>query len=109
MLAVLLNLYGVPFVKPVISQDVLGTVTVHVFVGLKAVPALSKAVTVYELGELFEDDAPGATMVMVALAFPATTVGVPGTPGGRKLETSQFPMLLLSAAAPDAFTGLKKK
>ena len=48
-------------------------------------------------------------MVMFALEFPATTVGVPGTPGGRKLETSQFPMLLLSAAAPDAFTGLKKK
>jgi hypothetical protein len=58
---------------------------------------------------LLEDDVDGATMVMFALEFPATTVGVPGTPGGRKLETSQFPMLLLSAAAPDAFTGLKKK
>ena len=92
-----------------ISHDVLGTVTVHVFAGLKAVPALSKAVTVYELGELFDDDVAGATIVTVALESPATTVGVPGTPGGRKLDTEQLPMLLLSAAAPYAFTGLKKK
>ena len=92
-----------------ISHDVLGTVTVHVFAGLKAVPALSKAVTVYELGELFEDDAPGATMVTVALPSPGTTVGVPGTPGGRKLDTGHEPISFLSAAAPIPFMGLSEK
>ena len=60
----------------------------------------------YELGEFPVD---GATMVTVALASPATTVGVPGGPSATKLDTEQFPMLLLSRAAPDAFTGLKKK
>jgi hypothetical protein len=78
LVAVLLNLYGVPLVKPVISQEVLGTVTVQVFAGLSAFPELSKAETVYELGEL---PVVGATIVTVALASPATTVGVPGVPG----------------------------
>jgi hypothetical protein len=90
----------------VISQDVFGTVTVQVFAGFSAFPELSKAETVYELGEL---PVVGAIMVTVALASPATTVGVPGVPGVMKLDTSQFPMLLLSRAAPYPFTGLKKK
>jgi hypothetical protein len=38
------------------------------------------------------DDVAGATMVMFAVEFPATTVGVPGIPGGRKLDTAQFPI-----------------
>jgi hypothetical protein len=90
----------------VISQDVFGTVTVQVFAGFSAFPELSKAETVYELGEL---PVVGAVIVTVALASPATTVGVPGGPGETKLDISQFPILLLSVAAPDAFTGLKKK
>ena len=45
--AVLLKVYVVPFVSPVTSQDVFGTVTVQVLAGLIAVvPVLSKALTV---------------------------------------------------------------
>ena len=45
--AVLLNVYVVPFVSPVTSQEVFGTVTVQVFGPLIGfVPALSYAVTV---------------------------------------------------------------
>jgi hypothetical protein len=107
LLAVLLNVYAVPLVNPGTVHEVAGTITVQFLSGVIAVvPALLKAVTVYELGE---SPVVGATMATVALASPATTVGVPGVPGVLKLVTSQFPMLLLSAAAPNAFTGLTEK
>jgi hypothetical protein len=94
--AVLVNVYATPFVSPVTSHDVLGTVTVQVFVTPET---CGEALTVYELGEF---PAVGATMVTVALASPATTVGVPGVPGRRKLDTGQLPILYLSAGAPPA-------
>ena len=107
LLAVLLNVYAVPLVKPDTVHEVAGTVTVQVLSGVIAVvPELLKALIVYELGEL---PVLGAVIVTVALASPATTVGVPGTPGGRKLDTGHEPISFLSAAAPIPFTGLSEK
>jgi hypothetical protein len=84
LLAVLLNVYTVPLVNPETVHEVAGTTTVQVLSGVIAVvPALLKAVTVYELGEF---PVVGATMVTVALASPATTVGVPGAPGAVPFE-----------------------
>ena len=66
---------------------------------IAVVPALSNAVIVYELGEF---PVVGATMVTIALASPATTVGVPGVPGRLKLVTGQLPMSFLTEEAPPA-------
>jgi hypothetical protein len=71
------NLYGVPFVKPVITHEVAGDVTVHVFAGFNATPASSSAVTVNEVG----DSPTAAATVIVARAFPATTESVGGLNG----------------------------
>jgi hypothetical protein len=69
--AVVVNVYAVPFVNPVTVQDPLAPVTVQV-----APPG--DAVTVYEVGVPPEV---GALTVTVACALPATAVGVPGVPG----------------------------
>jgi hypothetical protein len=106
--AVLVNVYATPFVSPVTSHDVLGTVTVQVFVTLET---CGEALTVYELGA-FPVPVDGATMVTVALASPATTVGVPGVPGIFRPNMLQEPMFFLSARTPPvvyAFTGLTEK
>jgi hypothetical protein len=61
----------------VITQLVAGAVTEHVFAGFRATPELSRAVTVYEVGD---SPAAGPT-VIVAAAFPATTETVGGLSG----------------------------
>jgi len=72
LLAVVVNVYDVPFVRPVTTHDVAGTVTVHV-------PPPGDAVTVYDVGAPPE---PGATTVTVACPSPTTTAGAPGVSGG---------------------------
>ena len=69
--AVAVNVYAVPFVKPVTSHDVAGTVTVHDFES-------GELVTVYVTGV---PPVVGATTVTVAAPVPATAVGAPGVPG----------------------------
>jgi hypothetical protein len=69
--AVAVKVYALPSVSPDTAQDVAGGVTVHV-----APPGA--AVTVYEVGV---PPLPADT-VTVAWPLPATTVGVPGVPGG---------------------------
>ena len=71
LVAVEVNVYEVPLVRPVTVHEVAGTVTVHV-------PPPGDAVTVYEVGV---PPLP-ATTVTVACPAPTTTVGVPGVPGG---------------------------
>jgi hypothetical protein len=69
--AVAVNVYEVPLLRPVTVHDPLAPVTVHV-----APPG--EAVTVYESGV---PPKVGATTVTVACPSPATTVGCPGVPG----------------------------
>jgi hypothetical protein len=93
--AVDVNVYEVPFVRPVTVQLVAGDVTVHVFV------LSSTAVTVYDVGE----PVPAVT-VTTACELPATALGVPGVPGGGPaagvtepdaLEYEPVPIALIAA------------
>ena len=68
LLAMVVNVYAVPAVKPVIVHDPDAPVTVHV-----APPGA--AVTTYDVGVR---PPVGVVTVIVALSSPATTVGVPG-------------------------------
>jgi predicted branched-subunit amino acid permease len=49
LVAVALNLYVSPLVRPVITQLVAGAFTVQLFSGLMGVPVASVAITLYEL------------------------------------------------------------
>ena len=70
--AVDVNVYEVPFVRPVTVQLVAGDVTVQV-------NAPGDDVTVKEVGE----PVPAVTVTVAwAVSGPATAVGVPGVPGG---------------------------
>ena len=70
--AVAVKVYDVPFVRPLTTQLVAGTVTVH------DLEPSSTAVTVYDVGVV---PLPAVTLT-VACPLPATAVGVPGVPGG---------------------------
>lgn len=96
LVAVAVNVYEVPSVRPVTSQLVRGEVTVQV-----APPG--PAVTVYEVGV---PPLPAETVtVTLPEALPTTAVGVPGVPGGRvgvtavdALEDPEVPALLVAVA-----------
>ena len=71
LVAVEVNVYAVPGVNPVTTQEVSGAVTVHV-------PPAGTDVTRYELGV---PPLVGGVIVTVADPGPDTAVGAPGTPG----------------------------
>ena len=79
LIAVEVNVYATPFVRPLTTQDPLAPVTVQVFV---TPPTCGEAVTVYEVGAppVFP-----AVTVTVAFVSPAIAVGAGGVPGGVML------------------------
>ena len=78
--AAAVNVYAVPFVRPVTSHDPDSPVTVHV------PPATAgDAVTVYDAGV---PPVVAAATVTVALASPAVTVEMVGTPGATTASTT---------------------
>ena len=77
--AVAVNVYAVPLVSPVTSQDPDAPETVHV---LAALPA---AVTLYDAGV---PPAVGAATVTVTLPSPTATVGVAGASGAGRTSTA---------------------
>ena len=74
LLAMVVNVYAVPAVRPVIVHDPASPSTVHF-----APPG--DAVTSYDVGVR---PLVGAVTVMVALSSPATTVGIPGAFGSGR-------------------------
>ena len=79
--AVAVNVYAVPFVRPVTGHDPEAPVTVHV-----PPETAGDAVTVYEVGappRVPSVAVPAAT-VTVTLESPATPVGLAGVPGGDR-------------------------
>ena len=78
--AAAVNVYAVPFVRPVTSHDPDSPVTVHV-------PPVTAgdAVTVYDAGV---PPVVAAATVTVALASPAVTVAMVGTPGATTASTA---------------------
>jgi hypothetical protein len=98
--AVAVNVYAVPFVRPVTGHDPEAPVTVHV-----PPETAGDAVTVYEVGappRVPSVAVPAAT-VTVTLESPATTVGVAGVPAGKpRTVTATEP----SDQAPSLFTPL---
>jgi hypothetical protein len=77
--AVAVNVYAVPLVSPVTSQDPDAPDTVHVLA------ALPTAVTLYDAGV---PPAVGAATVTVTLPSPTATVGLAGAPGAARTSTA---------------------
>ncbi len=77
--AVAVNVYAVPLVSPVTSQDPDAPETVHVLA------ALPTAVTLYDAGV---PPAVRAATVTVTLPSPTATVGVAGAPGAARTSTA---------------------
>jgi hypothetical protein len=91
--AVALNVYVVPFVKPRITHDVAGEITVQV-------PVPGDAVTTYEVGAPPLLD---AATVIVALPSPPTAVTLLGEAGAAIVQTAVsvklFAVIVYSAPA----------
>ena len=97
--AVAVNVYAVPFVRPVQTHDQGGTVMMHV-----PPDTVGDAVTVYDVGtppSVPSVAVPAATVtvtVPVNVPVPATTVGLAGVPGKVMTVTTvdpgeKFPVL----------------
>lgn len=97
--AVEVNVYALPFVRPVTSHDVAGTVTVHVF-------ASGDEVTVYVTGV---PPVVGATTLTVAAPTPATAVGFPGVPGFYDVGVGMAPMTACSSDATSLMGGTSRR
>jgi hypothetical protein len=93
--AVALNVYAVPFVKPRITHDVAGEITVQV-------PVPGDAVTTYEVGVPLLLEADGATVIF-ALPSPPTAVTLLGEAGAAIVQTAVsvklFAVIVYSAPA----------
>jgi hypothetical protein len=93
--AVALNVYADPFVKPRITHDVAGEITVQV-------PVPGDAVTTYEVGAPLLLEADGATVIF-ALPSPPTAVTLLGEAGAAIVQTAVnvrlFAVIVYSAPA----------